>query len=196
MFDQEEIRIFREAGFSNVWYGEAVAAVGTVGERLAADGAYRAAEQSWERAGRLPYVRYDTALYRAFAGHPRIEAGPAPAGTAAPASRLFELRTYEAPHDSGLRAKVQMFDQEEIRIFREAGFSNVWYGEAVAAPRMPLLTYMIAFDDMAARNKAWSTFGSHPDWKRISKRPGWTDAETVSSIRAAFLRATGFSQVR
>jgi hypothetical protein len=27
-------------------------------------------------------------------------------------------------------------------------------------------------------------------------RPGWTDPETVSSIRAAFLRATAYSAVR
>jgi hypothetical protein len=171
-----------------------LAAVGAVGDRLAADAALRAAEQGWERAGRLPYVRYDTALYRAFAGHPRLAAGPAAAPGAG--ARLFELRTYEAPNDTGLRAKVQMFDQEEIRIFREVGFSNVWFGQAVAAPRMPLLTYMVAFDDAAARAKAWSAFGSHPDWQRIRVRPGWTDPETVSSIRAAFLRPTGFSQVR
>ena len=55
---------------------------------------------------------------------------------------------------------------------------------------------MVAFDDAAARNAAWGRFGSHPDWQRIRVRPGWTDPDTVSVIRAAFLRPTGFSAVR
>ena len=170
------------------------AEMGAVAERLEADAALRAARDAWERsAGGPPYVRFDSALYRAFAGHPRLEVPPAPA---AGGGRLFELRTYEAPNEAGLRAKVAMFDQEEIRIFREAGFRPVFFGAAIAGTRLPHLAYMIAFDDVAARNAAWGRFGSHPDWQRIRGRPGWTDPEAVSVIRAAFLRPTRYSAVR
>ena len=170
------------------YYLDAVAAQA----RLEADAAYQRAAAEWERGG-LPYVRYETALYRAFAGHPRLEPPPAAAGGPA---RLFELRTYEAPNESGLRRKIAMFDQEEIRIFRASGFAPVWFGEAIAGTRLPHLTYMVGFADMEARNRAWSAFGSNPDWQRIRVRPGWTDPETVSVIRAAFLRPTSFSDVR
>jgi len=178
-----------------------LAEVGAAAERLAADAAFRAASDTWERgagptpgsrAG-LPYVRYDVALYRAFAGHPRLEVPPATAGRP---PRLFELRTYEAPSDAGLRAKVAMFDQEEIRIFRDSGFAPVMFGEAVAGTRLPHLTYLVGFDSMAARGAAWGRFGAHPDWQRVRVRPGWTDPETVSTIRAAFLRPAGYSDVR
>ncbi len=172
----------------------APADVAAVAERLDADRTFRAARDAWEGAAGPPYVRYDAALYRAFAGHPRLEVPPAPAAGRPP--RLFELRTYEAPDEGGLRAKIAMFDQEEIRIFREAGFAPVFFGEAIAGARLPHLTYMIAFDDAAARNAAWGRFGSSPDWQRVRVRPGWTDPETVSSIRAAFLRATAYSAVR
>ena len=50
--------------------------------------------------------------------------------------------------------------------------------------------------DADARAEAWGAFGKHPDWQRIRVRPGWTDRETVSSIHSAFLRPTGYSQVR
>ncbi len=168
-----------------------LAAVGAAAARLAADAPYQAAADAWERGHGLPYVRYDTALYRAFAGHPALERPAA----AAP-GRVFELRTYEAPSDAGLRAKVAMFNEEEIRIFRASGFTPVFFGEAVAAPRMPHLTYALAFDSMEARAAAWARFGANPDWQRIRVRPGWTDPETVSVIRSAFLRATDFSDVR
>ena len=171
-----------------------LADAGAVAERVAADAAFGAARDAWERGGGPPYVRYDAALYRAFAGHPRLEVPPAPA--AGRPSRLFELRTYEAPNEAGLRAKIAMFDEEEIRIFRAVGFAPVFFGEAVAGARLPHLTYMVAFDDAAARNAAWGRFGSHPDWQRIRVRPGWTDPDTVSNIRAAFLRPTAFSAVR
>lgn len=171
----------------------AFAEVGAAAERLAGDAAFRAATDAWERGPGLPYVRYEAALYRAFAGHPRLEAPPARAGRP---PRLFELRTYEAPNDAGLRAKVAMFDQEEIRIFRDSGFAPVMFGEAVAGTRLPHLTYLVAFDDMAARTAAWARFAASPDWQRVRVRPGWSDAEAVSTIRAAFLRPAAFSDVR
>lgn len=171
--------------------------VGAVADRLAADASYQSAADAFGRraAPNGPaYVRYDVALYRAFAGHPRLEA-PAPRAAGQPA-RLYELRTYEAPSDAALRAKMAMFNEEEIRIFRASGFAPVFFGEAVAAPRLPHLTYAIAFDSMEARDAAWARFGANPDWQRIRVRPGWTDPETVSVIRSAFLRPADFSQVR
>jgi hypothetical protein len=175
-----------------VAYGSA-ADLATAADRLDADAALRAATAEWERGG-APYVRYQASLYRAFAGHPRLERGPAPA--AGRGGRLFELRTYEAPHVTGLRNKIDMFNQEEIRIFREAGFANVWFGEAIAGTRLPHLAYMVAFDSMDARNKAWGAFVAHPDWQRVRVRPGWTDPEAVSVIHQAFLRPTEGSDVR
>jgi hypothetical protein len=171
-----------------------------VPERLAADARFRPAMQAFERgSGGPPYVRYESALYRAFAGHPRLEAptsAPTAAGGSPAPGRLFELRTYEAPNAAGLAAKVAMFNEEEIRIFRAVGMAPVFFGEAIAAPRMPQLTYMLAFDDMAARDRAWRAFGGHPDWERIRTRAGWTDPEAVSGITASFLRPTAYSGVR
>lgn len=170
-----------------------LAAAGAANDRLAADTELRAASDAWERGAHLPYVRYEVAMYRAFPGQPALEVPPTAAGRA---PRLFELRTYEAPSEAGLRAKVAMFDEAEIRIFRESGFAPVMFGTAVAGARLPHLTYLIGFDDMTARGAAWSRFGSNPEWQRIRVRPGWTDPETVSVIRSAFLRPTAYSDIR
>jgi len=132
-----------------------------------------------------------------LAGAALPSAATAAATAAEPDGRaVYELRTYEAPSEAGLRAKVAMFDEEEIRIFRAVGLAPVFFGTAVAGARLPHLAYMLAFDDAAARAAAWSRFGAHPDWQRIRGRPGWTDPEAVSNIRAAFLRPTASSAVR
>lgn len=165
----------------------------SVAEKLAADQEYVAAAKSFDKSGQIPYVRYESSLLRAFDGHPKPEIPPADARRP---GRLFELRTYESQTPTSLRSKIEMFNQEEIRIFRDCGFANVFFGEMVIGPRMPNLTYLVGFDDMAAREKAWDTFRVNPDWLRIKGRKEWADAEVVSNITASYLRPTSFSQIR
>jgi hypothetical protein len=161
--------------------------------RLASDRALTAATQALESAGPIPYLRYQSTLLRAFDGHPRLEVPPTNATRPA---RIFELRVYESPTATSLQRKIDMFNQEEIQIFRSCGFAPVFFGETVFGEEMPNLCYMVGFDDMAAREKAWETFRSHPDWLRIKGRPGWTDPEAVSNSLTLFLRPTSFSQIR
>jgi len=61
---------------------------------------------------------------------------------------------------------------------------------------MPNLTYMLAFDNLAEREKAWSAFGGDEEWKKLRSAPGMSDAEIVSNISNSILRPLPFSQVR
>lgn len=162
-------------------------------ERLEADPAHRRGQEELARLDRVPFVRYSASLYHAFSGHPAVE-------TATPAegqpSRLFELRTYESRSPLSLAAKIDMFDREEIQIFRNVGINPVFFGEAVFADRLPQLTYMVAYADMEARAAAWNAFRVDPDWVRIRDTPGWTNPEAVSAIESAFLRPTRYSQIQ
>jgi hypothetical protein len=65
----------------------------------------------------------------------------------------------------------------------------------MAGPAMPNLTYMLVYEDMAARDKYWSTFVGLPEWKTLSSTPGYTDPEIVSSISNVYLRPAPFSQI-
>ena len=94
-----------------------------------------------------------------------------------------------------LLAKLEMFNREEIKIFRDSGFSPIFFGECVFGPRQPSLTYMVAFDSMEAREKCWKTFVSSEAFNRIKKMPGWTDPEAVSNIYGSFVRSTPYSQI-
>jgi len=149
--------------------------------------------QSFETADGMPYVRYESVVLKAFDSHPKIEL---PATNEKRAARVFELRTYESRNAFSLRNKVDMFNQEEIKIFRDCGMATVFFGERIIGDRMPSLTYMVGYDNMAAREKAWDAFRANPDWARIRNKAGWTDPEAVSNIHASFLRPTGYSQIR
>ncbi|MFN0121324.1 MAG: NIPSNAP family protein [Blastocatellia bacterium] len=169
----------------------------TTHEQLAADKEYGRAVRELEAGAELPYVRYETSLLRAFDGHAKAEV-PAPLTDkdGKPQLRLFELRTYESRTTYSLRNKVDMFNQEEIKIFRDCGFAPVCFGETIAGPRMPSLTYLVGFDNLDAREKAWAKFIASPDFNRIKVKPGWTDPEAVSNIHADYLRPLPFSQIR
>lgn len=138
------------------------------------------------------YVRIDSQLMVAFDGIPKLEK---PSGALAGPSRVFELRTYESHNKAAHRKKVDMFNIGEIDIFRRTGLAPVFFGSNIVGTRLPSLTYMLVFEDLAAREKNWPTFVSHPDWKKLVGTPGLSDAEIVSNSSAYILRPTAYSQL-
>src|SRR5688572_19693232 len=136
-------------------------------------------------AGDPSYVRVESALLVAFEGLPIMEV---PAATAGNKPRIFELRTYESHSKKANKTKIEMFNNGEIGIFRRTGLQPVFFGETLIGTKMPNLTYMLVFENMAAREKNWSAFVSDPEWKKLSGTPGYTDAEIVTNISNVFLR--------
>ena len=62
---------------------------------------------------------------------------------------MFELRIYEAATDQDHRRKVEMMQAGESEIFTKAGVTQVFYSDTLIGRRLPSLTYMLAFDNMA-----------------------------------------------
>jgi hypothetical protein len=130
---------------------------------------------------------------RAFMGHPSVEVPPGPASRPA---RVFELRTYEARSATALERKIAMFNEAEIALFRTLDMTPVFFGENLFGTRLPSLTYMLTFEDMTARYKAWSAFGASPDWQRINKDEKYAANGSVTVTNVAYLRPLPFSPVR
>ena len=158
------------------------------------------ADEKWRKAvgeaGLEDYPYFDRAetwLLKAFDAAPRLEE---PAVEPGKAPRFFDLRTYEAESFGDVGRKIDMFNQEEIKIFRRSGIHPVFFGQSLYGSRQPNLTYMVWYDDMRAREEAWKKFLAGPDWKRIRTKPGWTNAEAVSNISNTFLRPLPFSPIR
>jgi hypothetical protein len=170
-----------------------VAAVATVGEKLEADSAFMTAQKAFDVVDELPFVRYESQLMRAFAGTPTVEVPPGPPTRP---GRLFELRTYEARNATALERKIAMFNEGETALFRSIGMTPVFFGENIFGTRLPSLTYMITFEDMAARQKAWNVFRTHPDWRRLSADEKYRATGSVTVTNVSYLNPLPFSPVR
>jgi hypothetical protein len=161
--------------------------------RLAAGGEIAKAGAFWDAPSSTPaYLRQESSLLLAFETFPKLEV---PAGVAEKRPRIFELRIYESHSKKANLKKIQMFNQGEIAIFRRTGLRPVFFGESLIGSRLPNLTYMVVFDDLAARDKTWATFGADPEWKKLSTSPGYTDGEIVSNITNMILSPAPYSQI-
>ena len=113
-------------------------------------------------------------------------------GKKPPPLRVAHLRE---PQQRGERKKIEMFNTGETALFRRTGLQPVFFGETLIGTKLPNLTYMLTFPDMATRDKNWGTFIADPEWKKMSATPGFTDAEIVTNISSVFLRPTSYSEI-
>jgi NIPSNAP len=173
--------------------GTSLEALVRLDSRLAADPDYVKAGAAFLEApaSNPAYHRMESSLMIAFEGWPKIPASAA----AASRSRIFELRTYESPSERDHVRKVEMFNSGEFEIFHRAGFRSVFFGDTLVGSRLPNLTYMLAFDDLGEREKLWATFGSLPEWKKLSGSARYAFEEIVSNITNVILSPTAYSQI-
>lgn len=149
----------------------------------------KAAAAFWSAPATAPaFVRADVKMMSAFKGFPSLVAPK-------PEKRIFQLRTYESPSMDAHLKKVEMFETGEIAIFQRSGLTPVFFAYDLTGERLPSLTYMLTFADVAELNAHWSVFGKDPDWKTLSHKPGYTDPEIVNNITNLYLNPLPSSQI-
>jgi hypothetical protein len=154
----------------------------------------KAAAPFWDApAGAPPYSQIESTLLRAFEGYPKLVV---PAAAAKKEKRIYHLRQYVSPTNMDHVRKVEMFHHGEFGMFAKAGAAGVFYADALIGPRLPSLTYMLSFPDVAALEAGWNKFSADPDWKKLSGDPQFMpDPPTVSNITSMVLRPLACSQV-
>jgi hypothetical protein len=162
--------------------------------QLSKDEEYRKAGEAFLKApAKEPaYERMDSSLMIAFEGFPKLTLPPV---TASHGSRVFQLRTYESPGMEDHRTKVEMFHKGEFDIFQKAGFWNVFFGDTLVGSRLPNLTYMLSFPDLAQLEAKWTAFQTDPDWKKLAATPAYSFESIVSNITSMILKPTSYSQI-
>ncbi|MBI4889174.1 MAG: NIPSNAP family protein [Acidobacteria bacterium] len=162
-------------------------------QKLMVDGELGGTAAALMQSVALPFQRMEVQLLRGFKGFPGIEKLP---GGAERAARIFELRTYESNTPVSLLKKIGMFENGEIDLFRKHNLLPVFFGEMIAGPKMPNLTYMVAFDNLAAREANWRSFATSAEWKKMASTPGLSDGEIVSNISNMILTPLAGSMIR
>ena len=161
---------------------------------LASDATFQASADSfWNaRAAEAPFVRIESSLLKAFPGWPHLTP---PARAAAGARSIYQMRIYESASHGEHARKVEMFHRGEFDLFHHAGFRPVFFGDALVGPRLPNLTYMLAFDSLAELEAQWDVFRNDPGWKRLSADPRYGFDTIVNNISNLYLAPLACSQI-
>jgi hypothetical protein len=152
-----------------------------------------AAAPFWNATSSAPsFQRVEISLLEAFHGWPRLTPPPT---AATRTKRIFQLRTYESPSNYDHVRKVEMFHSGEFEIFLKAGFHPVFFGDTLTGPRLPNLTYMVAFTDTAEQESKWDLFRNDPDWKKLQADPRFAFDQIVTNISNLMLSPLDCSQI-
>ncbi len=174
--------------------GQSIETLAELDLRLPEDAEFvKAADPFWNATSAAPaFQRAEISLHAAFAGWPKLTP---PQAAATKAKRIFQLRTYESPSDGEHVRKVEMFHSGEFEIFLNAGFHPVFFGDTLVGSRMPNLTYMLSFTDLAELDAKWDVFRNDPAWKKLSSNPRFAFDPIVSNITNLILSPLDCSQV-
>ena len=107
---------------------------------------------------------------------------------------IYELRIYRA--NPGRMAALQArFRDHTCRLFEKHGMTNVGYWTTAIGGRNDELWYILGYEDLAARQKAWDSFRQDPEWLEIFAETE-KDGATVHHLTTRILAPTDFSPLR
>jgi len=77
---------------------------------------------------------------------------------------IYELRVYTA-NPGCMPALQARFRDHTSRLFEKHGIKNVGYWTNLAGGQSDELYYLVAYDDLGARQPAWAAFIADPEWQ-------------------------------
>jgi hypothetical protein len=168
-------------------------AMGEMRDKLAADKIVVKALAQYESGPEPPYDSQQITLLEAAPFSPANS--PEAPGETHDARRYFELRAYHSSSRAIMHSLHERFAGPETRIFARSGIHPVLYGNTVIGADVPNLTYLIPFDSLGAREKAWDTFNADPEWLKVREESN-KNGQLVSVANVSIYRAVPYSPVK
>jgi len=106
---------------------------------------------------------------------------------------LFEYRVYEVV-PGRLPALNKRFETITLGHFEKHGIQVVGFWEAVAGTTNEL-HYILRFDDLAHRERAWDAFQNDPGWQ-ADRAATEADGPIVARVRNQFWRPSKYSPMQ
>jgi len=104
---------------------------------------------------------------------------------------IYELRIYTV-HPGRMGALLARFRDHTCKLFEKHGIKNVGYWTNTIGGRNDELWYMLAYDDLGARQKAWASFTADPEWQK-ARADSEKDGPIVHHIENRIMAPTNFS---
>jgi hypothetical protein len=106
---------------------------------------------------------------------------------------IYEWRVYEIP--PGKMANINnRFANITIKLFQKHGIKVIGFWEAIFGTSNTLY-YMIAFENMAHREKAWNAFMTDPEWIK-ARAETEKEGPIVNRVQNMLLRPTSYSPLQ
>ena len=94
-----------------------------------------------------------------------------------------------------LPALVSRFQNHTLRIWEKHGIRQAGFWTTLIGESNQQLTYMLAWDSMAEREKRWGAFLADPEWVAVVAKKE-KDGQLVENISSQLLAPAVFSAVK
>ena len=106
-------------------------------------------------------------------------------------SKIYELRTYYC-HEGKLDDLNSRFRNHTVKLFEKHGMENIGYW--THNEKEDVLIYVLAFPDLEARKKSWTSFSQDPVWQKVFEASK-VDGPLVKEIDSVIMDQVDYSNV-
>jgi len=107
---------------------------------------------------------------------------------------IYELRVYRCLPNR-LPALLKRFETQTLRIWEKHGIRQAGFWTTMIGESNQDLTYLLAWESLAEREKKWNAFGADPDWLSARAKTEANGA-IVARVSNEMLQPTPFSSVQ
>ncbi len=107
---------------------------------------------------------------------------------------IYEYRVYEAAPGK-LPELHDRFRNHTLKAFERNGFKNIGYWVAEVGDYSDRIIYLVAFDNMEQRERAWAAFRDDPVWLR-AKAESEAEGPVVARVSNTLLTPTDYSPLQ
>jgi NIPSNAP len=107
---------------------------------------------------------------------------------------IYELRVYECL-PGRLPALLRRFTDHTLAIWERHGIRQAGFFTTLVGESNQQLTYFLAWESLAEREKKWTAFITDPAWHKV-RDESERDGQIVANITNQLLAPTAFSSVK
>lgn len=107
---------------------------------------------------------------------------------------IYEMRVYEAV-PGRLPDIIKRFETKTIKIWEKHGIKQAGFFTTLVGEHSQHLTYFLAWESLAEREKKWAAFGADPEWL-AARAETEKNGPIVARVSNQMLAPTAFSSVK
>jgi hypothetical protein len=107
---------------------------------------------------------------------------------------IYELRIYNCL-PGRLPKLLERFQNHTLKLWDRHGIRQAGFWTTAIGPSNNDLTYMLAWESMAERERTWAAFMADTDWI-AARNDSEKDGPIIANVASSFLAPTAFSSVK